>query len=297
MNASVALAPPRLRGRSIDWARRRVELIYWWRHGRWPDLDAPTRFTEWVQRRKLHDRSLAFARLTDKLHSKVQAKAALGAEHVIPTLWHGTCLPAVAPWPFPFVVKANHGCNQFIVVSDLDDYVDAKRRSPGWLKRTYGEWLDEWHYRAAFRTLLVEPFVGGPGGELPLDYKVYVFGGRAEVVQLHEGRGGRHRWTQFDRDWRPLSVDPIAAPPTACLDQMLAAAELLAGNADFLRVDFYCVEDRLLFGEFCLYPGSGLDPFRPDSLDLMLGEKWTAATKKAEAFPPRPVPILIAEAA
>ena len=55
---------------------------------------------------------------------------------------------------------------------------------------------------------------------------------------------------------------------------MIAAAERLAGDRHFLRVDFYEHEGRALFGEFCLYPGSGLDPFSPGSLDLWLGSRW-----------------------
>ena len=121
----------------------------------------------------------------------------------------------------------------------------------------------------------VEPYIGGD--ELPLDYKVYVFGGRAEVVQVHKGRGRRHRWTQFDREWTPLSVDPIAVEAPSELAQMLSAAETMAGDDDFLRVDFYCEGGQLSFGECCLYPGSGLDPFTPDALDLRLGKQWAEA--------------------
>lgn len=117
------------------------------------------------------------------------------------------------------------------------------------------------------------------GSALPFDYKVYVFGGRAEVVQLHVGRGQHHRWTQFDRDWTPLSDEPIVAPPPSRLPDLLTAAEAMAGIEDFLRVDFYCEGDALLFGEYCLFPGSGLDPFRPDALDLWLGERWAAARR------------------
>lgn len=257
------------------WARRRVALFYWWRHGRWPDLDAPRRFTEWVQWRKLYDRRHGLALLTDKAHAKTIAEARIGAEHVIPTLFLGPVLPALAPWPMPFIVKANHGCGHYLVVRSAADYARARAITPLWLARPYGGILDEWHYRAARRLLLVEPYIGGE--TLPLDYKVYVFGGRAEVVQLHVGRGGRHRWTQFDRDWRALSDDPIEAEAPPRLGDLLAAAEAMAGAEDFLRVDFYCEDGRLSFGELCLYPGSGLDPFGPDRLDVALGERWSAA--------------------
>lgn len=273
---AIALAPLlRIPHRIGPWRQWRIALIYWWRHGRWPALATPRRFTEWVQWRKLNDRNGGLARLTDKQHSKDVAGVRIGKANVVPTLFLGAALPEIAPWPMPFIVKANHGCGQYVVVCVADDYERARAAAPGWLEQTYGAWLDEWHYRAARRLLLVEPFIGG--AELPLDYKVYVFGGRAAVVQMHIDRGGRHRWTQYDRDWTPLSDDPIPAPPPSRLAEMLAAAEAMAGGADFLRVDFYCQDDRLWFGECCLYPGSGLDPFRPDTIDLTLGARWAAA--------------------
>jgi hypothetical protein len=253
----------------------RVGLAYWWRHGRWPSLADPRTFTEWVQWRKLNDRDPARSMLTDKAFSKRLAARLLGEEFVVPTLWEGEVLPEVAPWPVPFVVKANHGCGQWRVVRDPADYRRVRHQSPRWLARHYGAWLDEWHYRAARRTILVEAYVGS-GPTLPVDYKVYVFGGRAVMVQVHEGRGGNHFWRQFDRDWQPLSHHAGTAAPPASLAIMLAAAETLAGEADFLRVDFYEVDGRPLFGEFCLYPGSGLDPFNPVELDQWLGGYWSA---------------------
>ncbi|RST31297.1 polysaccharide biosynthesis protein [Sphingomonas ginkgonis] len=163
------------------------------------------------------------------------------------------------------------------MVREPSDWARSRGVVPRWLAREYGGWLNEPAYRAARKLVLVEPFLGGAGAQLPLDYKIYVFGGRAEVVQLHAERGKKHRWTQFDRYWRPLSDDPIDAPPPKTLKAMLGAAEFLAGDRDFLRVDFYEVDDKLWFGEFCLYPGSGLDPFAGDGLDEWLGNSWSRA--------------------
>ncbi|MEO7133830.1 MAG: ATP-grasp fold amidoligase family protein [Vicinamibacterales bacterium] len=275
MNSIALTSPLPLALPAPSWARFRVALTYRWRHGRWPNLEAPRRFTEWVQWRKLNDRRLTLALLTDKALSKQIAEARLGKERTIPTLWLGKDLPEIAPWPMPFIVKANHGCGQFVVVKNEADYTQAKATAPQWLGKAYGGWLDEWHYGAARRLVLVEPYIGG--AELPMDYKVYVFGGRAKLIQLHSGRERNHRWTQFDRDWRPLSRNPIDANAPTLLAEMLAAAEAMAENEAFLRVDFYCQGGALKFGEYCLYPGSGLDPFTPDTLDLVLGECWGEA--------------------
>lgn len=250
-------------------------MVYRWRHGVWPDTANPQRFTEWVQWRKLHDRDPGRARLTDKAHGKSIAAAALSPDFIIPTLWEGMALPDLAPWRMPFVVKSNHGCGQFLVVRTDKDYQRARRIAPRWLRSSYGKWLDEWHYRAARRSILVEPFVGTKDA-LPIDYKVYVFGGRAVMVQMHEGRGERHRWSQYDCSWTQLSTASGTGPAPASLNTMLAAAEALGADHDFLRIDFYQVDGRPLFGEYCLSPGSGLDPFDPPVLDDWLGAQWSA---------------------
>ena len=272
-------------------ARARVAVAYRWRHGRWPDLYAPRRFTEHVHARKLFDRDPGLALLTDKLAGKALAVERLGSEVVIPTVWSGTELPLLPPAPLPLIVKANHGCNQNVVVRTLADWSHARRISPTWLTHAYGQWLDEWHYLAARRMLLVEPFVGDPA-TLPLDYKIYVFHGSARLVQIHFDRGTPdHRWVQYDRQWKRQSRRGEARAP-ASLDAMLAAAERLAGDHDFLRVDFYEIDGQLLFGEFCLFPGSGLDPFDPPDLDLRLGALWgVPATRPARLPASAPVAL------
>lgn len=258
-------------------ARTRVALTYWWRHGRWPQLENPQAFTEWVQWRKLNDRDPGLARLTDKSHAKTLAASLLGPGAIIPTLWRGTELPEQPPAPLPLVVKANHGCNQYRVIRTIDEWLAVRALAPRWMATTYGSWLDEWHYRAATKALIIEPFVSSDG-DLPRDYKVYVFGGRAACVQVHLDRAHAHRWLQFDRDWALLSRATSPLPPApATLTQMLAAAEAIAGPRDFLRVDFFEVGGRMLFGETCLFPGSGLDPFDPPELDLLLGRYWASA--------------------
>ena len=272
---AISLALP-----SAAWARVRVAITFLWRHGSLPNVARPRLFNEWVQWRKLYDRDLTLAALTDKLHAKAVAANRIGQDLVIPTFWVGDHLPDVAPWPMPFVVKANHGCKQFVVVRSDGDWRIAKREAPGWLTRTYGKWLDEWHYKFSRRVLLVEPFVG-PAEGLPVDYKVFVFGGVAEFIQVHLDRHADHRWVYFGRGWERLTsigAEDIQRP--LWLPEMLTAAELMAGDRDHLRVDFYEVDDGFRFGETCLFPGSGLDRFNPASLDQAFGRFWTASRMK-----------------
>ena len=254
-------------------------LTYLWRHQRVPDLGAAPRFTEMVQRRKLHDRDPGQTSLMDKIAAKQMASALLGPEWATPTLWHGTALPPSPPFPMPAILKARHGCNQYQVLrSDPSPrgWAALRNRSSRWMAGPYGQWLDEWAYAGVPRGLIAEPLLGG-GRTLPLDYKIYVFGGNATHVQVHLDRAGDHRWILHDRGFRPLipTSERLLAPRS--LNAMLRAAETLAAGHDFLRVDFFEIDGAPRFGEFCLYPGSGLDRFAHDDIDLELGGLWHAA--------------------
>lgn len=284
------------RTRGIALGPLRIAITYLWRHGRLPDLVDPQRFTELVQARKLHDRDMQLPILADKLRVKAVVADRLGVDWIIPTLWHGTMLPLQPPWPRPFVVKSRHSCNQTAFVrTGAEDWAAIAARSRRWMARDYGFWLDEWLYRHIPRGLLVEPFIGS-GPDLPVDYKFYVFGGRVECIQVHLGRGARHRWIVFDRSWRRMSsptadADPPAPAPLAA---MIEAAETLGHGFGFVRVDLYAVDDRPRFGELTFYPGSGLDRFDPVGLDQTLGAHWRRALEvsggAARSAPPAPAP-------
>lgn len=242
-------------------------------------LKAPKLFTEWVQHRKLNDRDPRLATLADKVTAKEIVAGILGRDWVTPTLWRGSELPSRPAWDYPFVVKSRHGCGHTAIVKDHFDYARALRLSRRWMRSTYGAWLDEWLYDQIPRGLLVEPMIGG-GDALPIDYKVFVFGGVARFIQVHLGRGdGTHRWIVFDREWRrvsPASSDADPLPPES-LRSMLVASERLADSFCFVRVDFYDVEGTARFGELTFYPGSGLERVEPPQLDLKMGLLWSAA--------------------
>jgi hypothetical protein len=258
----------------------KILLTYLWRHRRMPDLAGPRLFNEVVQLRKLIDRDPRLPMLTDKVRAKASVADRIGAEWVIPTLWHGQTLPETPMWPLPFVLKSRHGSNQTAFVrTGEEDWPRIRARAHRWQRRAYGWWLDEWAYRDVERGLLVEPFIGA-GGVLPVDYKLFVFGGRVQFIGVHLHRETAHRHFFFDCDWRCLSeasADEAATPRPKALDQMIEAAEALGTETDFVRVDMYDAQPHPLFGEMTFYPGSGLDPFAPRRLDALFGAHWLRA--------------------
>lgn len=261
----------------------RVHLTYLWQHRRALRLRAPRRFTEWVQHRKLHDRDPRLPTLVDKVAVKAVVATALGSEWITPTLWDGHVLPISPPAPLPLVVKARHGCGHIAFVRTAAEWAAARVETARWSKVRYGRWLDEWAYAGVPAGLLIEPYLGQEEA-LPIDYKLFVFGGRAAFVQVHLDRATAHRWIVMNRDWvraSPPTRDPDPVRP-ATLDQLIAGAERLARGHQFLRIDCYEIAGQPLFGEVTIYPGSGLLPVVPASLDRHMGELWRQAHNRID---------------
>lgn len=268
------LSPPTPAGTSA----LRVKLCYLWRHHRLARLGHPRLLTEWVQHRKLHDRNPKLPLMADKVRAKDEVTKLLGEQWVIPTLWYGGVLPARPAWPFPYVVKSRHGSQHVQIVRSDADHRAAVTKSREWMKQFYGAWLNEWLYGQIPRGLLVEPFIG-TGTVLPIDFKLYISGGKVRFIQVHLDRAGHHRWIVPDRNWKRVSRctgEPDPQRP-ATLKQMIIAAERLGADFPFVRADFYEVDNQPLFGELTFYPGSGLDKVEPRRLDLKMGMLWAAA--------------------
>ena len=93
----------------------------------------------------------------------------------------------------------------------------------------------------------------------------------------------------FDRDWHRVSsptadIDPH---PPASLARMIEGAETLGAGFDFVRIDVYECGGLPRFGEMTFYPGSGLDPFDPPILDLVMGSLWLGTSPRESIHAPR----------
>jgi TupA-like ATPgrasp len=243
----------------------------------------PKTFNEKIQRSKLLNRDPRLPQREDKILVKDFVKKKLGAEWVSPTLWHGEVLPPLdqRSWPVPFVIKANNGCGWNIFVRDKSeiDWPRIENAVAEWRRAPFGANMGEWLYSKIKPALLVEPFIG-ERESLPVDYKLWTFSGRAHLIEVVSDRERELKSTMFDTNWHRLpfshgyASDPRDIAPPVSLERMIKAAERLAEDFPFVRVDFYEIGNQPRFGEFSFYPGSGLDLFDPPEWDTRIGRLW-----------------------
>lgn len=267
--------------RRLPLAAKRA-VLYAEAHGRRPRLGDPRTFTEKLNWRVVHDRRPLIARLGDKLAMKEYAARTCPGVRIPRVLWSGTDVAELVAVSLPerWVLKPNHGTLRVHVGAGRPDVEGLRRITTGWLDEPLWPGRGEWVYSQARRLLLVEEFLGRAGAVLA-DHKFLVFDGTVHLVQVDTGRStGLHRRRLYTRDWEPVTAHephvlpgPVTPPP-ATLGEMLAVAETLGREFDFVRVDLYDVAGEVWFGELTPYPGGGLDPFDPQ-LNRVLGRLWT----------------------
>ena len=248
--------------------------------GIWPDLDEPRSFNEKILVKMLRDRRPMLTLFSDKLRVREYVRRTAPGLRLPALYWwsgRAEALPFEA-LPDAFALKANHGSGWNCLVGNKADFSRSQlvRVGKRWLRSDFTIVGREWAYRHIRRALYAEELLCGEGGSTPADYKLFVFRGRVRLIQVDRDRFGRHTQVLHDPQWNliPGTVaaqqgEPIEPPGT--LAAMISAAEALSDGVDFLRVDLYDIRGSACFGELTCSPNKGLSPFRPRSLDTLLG--------------------------
>ena len=262
-------------GGLAEWVKKYIGYL--------PDFEHPRSFNEKINWKKLHDRNPLLPVTADKYAVRRYVKNVLGTTDILKPLLHVTDDPESIPFdvlPADYVIKPNHmsGCNIFVRDGQADQR-DIVTKCRKWLNEKYAPYAMEWAYEPIKPMILIEMMVPST----PDSYKLHVFHGKCELIQLSRGSiEDKHRltFTLYDLDWHKLDVryvhdsaDPIPRP--GFLDKMISYAERLAAPFDYVRIDF-CIGpgDHIYFEEVTHYPVSGHASIRPVAFDYDLGAKW-----------------------
>lgn len=251
--------------------------------GYWPRLEHPQTFNEKISHRKLFSDEYLYTMVSDKHAVREWVKNKTG-EDILNTLYFVTDNPSEIPFesfPQEFVIKSTHGSGQVRIVGDKEeeDYADIISECQKWLSQDFGKRNGEYWYTNIDPKIIVEERMQVTDREVPLDYKVFVFDGSAEYVQVNIGRFSDLTERFYDTDWSPVEFThayekgPAVEEPEN-LDELLETAEKIGSDFDFARIDLYDTDEGIRFGEITLAPGSGYLWFRPKEWDFKLGSRW-----------------------
>jgi len=248
------------------------------------NLKNPQKYNEKLQWLKIHDRKPGYSRLVDKYEVRQYIADKIGAEYLITCLgvWDSVEQIDFDKLPNQFVLKCTHDSGSVIICKNKAflDITAVKERLKKACKRNYYYTYREWPYKNVPPRIIAEEYMADLQDDDLKDYKVMCFGGRAEIIEVHQNRFNNKEHTQdfYDREWNNLRIvqeglpnagDGVIKPNK--LKDILALSEILAADLKHARVDWYIVKENIYFGEITFYDGAGFESF-PDKEEYMLGE-------------------------
>lgn len=249
------------------------------------NINNPQSFNEKLQWLKLYDRNPIYTRFADKYEVKKVVSERIGEQYIVPTLgiWKEFETIDFEQLPNQFVLKCTHDSGSAIVVRDKQqfDRENAKKKINHSLRQNYYKLGREWVYKDIEPRIIAEEYIGEiDDTESIIDYKFLCFGGKVKCsfTCTNRGRKGGLRVTFYDREWNKMPFErhypseAIPMPRPGKYEEMVAMAERLSEGICFVRVDFYQVDNKVLFGEMTFYPGDGYEEFTPEEWDYRLGE-------------------------
>ncbi len=248
----------------------------------WKNLE---RYTEKLQYLRLYyyPNNDAVIKATSRVGARVRVYGKGAGDILVPLVGIYNCASEIDfnRLPFRFVVKATHasGLVHICTNKNEENWSELTKKFDGWLKIDYGFKTVEPHYSKVKPGLIIEQYVGTPK-ELPIEYKIHVFNGKARYLYVVSGRNKDIRYdnlyidfTRFDgaqfNHWKSSDAPPKKPDE---FEKMVEYAEKLAEGFLFCRVDFFLVGEHVYFNEFTFTPAKGTLIFDDDAADYEIGE-------------------------
>lgn len=269
-----------------------LNLYYSLLHKKCINWNNPETFNEKLQWLKIYNQDERHIHIVDKFEVKPIVASLIGEEYIIRTLgvWNSFDELNFDMLPNRFVLKCTHDSGGIVICRDKAtfDRKRAKKFIESCLKHNYFYIGREWPYKHVQPRIIAEEYLENETGEENInDYKFMCFDGEVKCSFVCTDRQSKDglKVTFYDRKWDKMPLErkylaskkEIEKPKN--YDLMIALAEKLSKGFSFVRIDLYEVNGKVYFGEYTLYPGNGMERFRPDEWDKKMGS-WIKLPKR-----------------
>lgn len=272
--------------------RRRIEVRYRKLLGiEIEDLDRPSLYTEKAQWRKLYCPEVnQLGKVTDKIKIYEYAHGKTSDRHLIPIIWSGDTVDAdfLRNLGDNIVLQPTHRSGQVVFIENSKDIdyhalVGWFERMLAWPYSMVGQ--EPWYGRITPRIIARPLIKDSDGSTFLLDVKFHVFrqpDGSQVIVVTCINRNPRwlavfdEKYHHLPYNWAsdvfpPPEHDP---PKPAQWEEMVEDARRLAGDFDYVRVDFMLGAQEYYFTELTFAPGGGYSLITPTEWDRIVGSYW-----------------------
>ncbi len=270
-----------------------IKVQYRMKTGRKVNLENPERYTDKIQWYKLNYRTPLVTQCADKYAVREYVKSK-GLDFLLNDLYavyDNADDIDFSALPKQYAMKSNNssGTNYFVTDNDSENHEELRKLAKGWIAHKAKSIAGEWCYeniepRVIFEKLLPRD----SNNDLP-DYKFFCFNGEPYCLYTMIDYVDNHdngKLSFYDLDFKRMpyrrsdyvGIDREIKKPEN-FDKMVEYARILSSDFPHVRVDFYNIDGKIVFGELTFHNSSGYTNFVPDEFDFIMGEKFKLPEK------------------
>ena len=244
------------------------------------DCEHPRSFNEYLVWIKINYRDELWMRCADKLGSK-EFLIEKGFERYVPkTFQIANSVNEIdfSSLPERFVIKTNNDSGSVFLLNKNNDNKEKLDKLQSSLHKDYSKNSLEWVYSKIEPKVFVEEVLEPAEGKDLIDYKFFVFNGKAQFGFSAHQRTFDTRFYPFDREYNELPFEYIYLKPKNKpkkpdnWNELLELAEKVGSFFQFARVDLYNTTKGPKIGEITFFSQSGMGPFVPKKMDFEMGK-------------------------
>lgn len=246
------------------------------------NLKNPVKYNDKIQWLKLYWRDPLATKCADKYEVREFISETIGDEYLneLIGVYDSVEEIDIQALPQSFVLKGTHGSGYNVICKDKDkmDWKKEFKKMRRWLRLSYYLEEREWVYKDIKPRIICEKYMEETNAEDLRDYKIFCFNGEPKLIQVDANRFNDHKRNYYDLDWNlldisidvPSDTDTIIDPPEK-LSEMIELSKVLSKNFPHVRVDFYEVDQKIIFGELTFFHSSGFGQFNPAEYEIEWG--------------------------
>lgn len=258
------------------------------RTGKTLDFNNLNTFNEKIQWLKLYYRNNELHKSVDKCEARKIVEKKIGKE--ILTKCYGVYDRFedidFDSLPDKFILKLTNGSsfNYICLHKTKKEIRKMRRRFKMWLKVDYYSYAKEWAYKDVKNRILCEELLETNAGTPPKEYRFFCFDGKVFCFHanydatLNGIRMADYKRNVYDRDGNRINArikyqnnEDVTEEKFDGLDKAIKYAEILAKGYPHVRIDFFCFDGKIYFGEITFYHASGYQKMTPKEFELKMG--------------------------
>lgn len=261
------------------------KILYFIRTKKWPNLKEPKNFNEkttWLKIKEYKNNNL-ISKCADKYEVREYVKDKKCEEilNEIYGVYKNFDEIDFSKLPNKFAIKCTHGCAYNIICKDKTklNIEESRKKINKWMKEKYGFATTELHYTKIKPKIIIEKYLCDENNKMPIDYKFYCINGNVECILVCSERDEKLKLSYYNKKWERIDYEKkewsskknIEKPKK--LKEMIEIAKKLSKDFRFVRVDLYCNDEKIIFGELTFTPACCCAPYYNEYGNNKLGEK------------------------